>query len=374
MANSKLLKDAIADAKAVRETAIANAKIALEEAFTPRLQSILSKKLQAEMEGDEDDNTADVTEEYGADDTSDADSTKFGDVENKDPQGISTDAHTELGDTDKETATPGKEDENNTIAESDEDENGDGVNDDPTGAIAEEEKAEPMDEDDFDLEEIIRELEQELDGKNDPMTEEGEEEKPEFNFESEKPEYVEEEEKPEAFAEGDEKAEPVSEEDEEIDLDEILREMGYGDDEKMEEGEEEKMEEGADEEKAELQADLEEAYKVIKSLKSTINEVNLLNAKLLYTNKLFRSYDLTNEQKHKVVETLDRTQNVREVKLVFSTLAESMKIGGTAKKVKQQTKMNESFASKKVASTAPKTIIAESNSMAERFKKLANIK
>jgi hypothetical protein len=158
------------------------------------------------------------------------------------------------------------------------------------------------------------------------------------------------------------------------DMQKILREMGYGDDEKMEEGDEEKMEEGADEEKAELQADLEEAYKVIKSLKSTINEVNLLNAKLLYTNKLFRSYDLTNEQKHKVVETLDRTQNVREVKLVFSTLAESMKIGGTAKKVKQQTKMNESFASKKVASTAPKTIIAESNSMAERFKKLANIK
>ena len=372
MANSKLLKEAIADAKAVKETAIANAKIALEEAFTPRLQSILSKKLQAEMAEDGTDED-DVNEEYGADDTSDADATKIGDADNKEPQGISTDAHTELGDTDKETATPGKEDENNTIAESDEDENGDGVNDDPTGAIAEEEKAEPMDEDDFDLEEIIRELEQELDGKNDPMTEEGEE-KGEVKFETEKPEYVEEEEKPEAFAEGDEKAEPVSEEDnEEIDLEEILREMGYGDDEKME-GEEEKMEEGADEEKAELQADLEEAYKVIKSLKSTINEVNLLNAKLLYTNKLFRSYDLTNEQKHKVVETLDRTQNVREVKLVFSTLAESMKIGGTAKKVKQQTKMNESFASKKVASTAPKTIIAESNSMAERFKKLANIK
>ena len=371
MANSKLLKEAIADAKAVRETAIANAKVALEEAFTPRLQSILSKKITAEMEGEEDE-TADVTEEYGADDTSDADSTKFGDAENKAPQGISTDAHTELGDTDKETAEPGKEDENNTIAESDEDENGDGVNDDPTGAISEEEKPETMDEDDFDLEEIIRELEQELDGKNDPMTEEGDE-KGEVKFETEKPEYVEEEEKPEAFAEGDEKAEPVSEEDEEIDLDEILREMGYGDDEKME-GEEDTMEEGADEEKAELQADLEEAYKVIKSLKSTINEVNLLNAKLLYTNKLFRSYDLTNEQKHKVVETLDRTQNVREVKLVFSTLAESMKIGGTAKKVKQQTKMNESFASKKVASTAPKTIIAESNSMAERFKKLANIK
>ena len=54
MANSKLLKEAIADAKAVKETAIANAKIALEEAFTPKLQSILSKKLQSEMEEEED--------------------------------------------------------------------------------------------------------------------------------------------------------------------------------------------------------------------------------------------------------------------------------------------------------------------------------
>ena len=45
-----LLREAIADAKAVRETALANAKIALEEAFTPRLQSMLSKKIQSEME------------------------------------------------------------------------------------------------------------------------------------------------------------------------------------------------------------------------------------------------------------------------------------------------------------------------------------
>ena len=68
MANSKLLKEAIADAKAVKETAIANAKIALEEAFTPRLQSILSQKLQAEMNEEEDEeeveeNVEEVTEE-----------------------------------------------------------------------------------------------------------------------------------------------------------------------------------------------------------------------------------------------------------------------------------------------------------------------
>jgi Ni,Fe-hydrogenase I large subunit len=149
--------------------------------------------------------------------------------------------------------------------------------------------------------------------------------------------------------------------------------MGYGEeDESDEEVSEEVVEETNELEEA--QAELEEAMSTIKELKSTINEVNLLNAKLLYTNKLFRSYDLTNDQKMKVVETLDRTGNVREVKLVFSTLAESFKFNGTKKKVKSS-KINESFASKSVASTAPsKEVIAEStNTMADRFKKLANI-
>jgi hypothetical protein len=227
----------------------------------------------------------------------------------------------------------------------------------------EEEESEMQDEDELDLESIIRELEDEL----------GMEESEELGYEdptnADDAAISEEDDEMEAPVAAEEPAEAEVTEEDEIDLEEILREMGYGDDE------EEKVEEGEEEsdKAAEMEAELEEAYKVIKSLKSTINEVNLLNAKLLYTNKLFRSYDLTNEQKHKVVETLDRTQNVREVKLVFATLAESMKIGGTAKKVKTN-KITESFASKKVASTAPKTIIAESNSMAERFKKLANIK
>ena len=151
--------------------------------------------------------------------------------------------------------------------------------------------------------------------------------------------------------------------------------MGYGEEE---ESEEEVSEEVVEEtnELDEVKAELEEAMSTIKELKSTINEVNLLNAKLLYTNKLFRSYDLTNEQKMKVVETLDRTGNVREVKLVFSTLAESFKFTGTTKKQKQTAKINESFASKPVASTAPsKEVISEStNAIADRFKKLANIK
>ena len=160
--------------------------------------------------------------------------------------------------------------------------------------------------------------------------------------------------------------------DDEIDLEEILREMGYGDDE--EEVDELQEEEEEEDKTAELEADLEEALNTVKSLQSTINEVNLLNAKLLYANRLFRGYNLTNEQKTKVVENLDRTSSVREVKLVYATLAESMNFTGTEKKTKRV--VAESAASKPVASTAPKKdIISENtNNMANRFKELANIK
>jgi hypothetical protein len=144
--------------------------------------------------------------------------------------------------------------------------------------------------------------------------------------------------------------------------------MGYGDDE-----EEVNEEEEVEDKTAELEADLEEAYATIKNLQGTINEVNLLNAKLLYANRLFRGYNLTNEQKSKVVENLDRTTSVREVKLVYATLAESMNFTGTEKKTK---KVVAEAASKVVSSTAPKKeIISEStNELARRFKELANIK
>ena len=171
MAKSNLLKEAIADAKAVRETAIANAKIALEEAFTPRLQSILSQKLQQEMEDEE--SEEDVNEEYGAEDAPTGQSSSIGAGENKDgsgennkqPSGDATQAHTELGaDTDKETAAVGSEaDEVEVVKEGEgEDENGDGVIDDPTGASVTEEEDYEEEEDDLDLESIIRELEAEI--------------------------------------------------------------------------------------------------------------------------------------------------------------------------------------------------------------------
>ena len=53
MAKSDLLKQAIADAKTVKETALANAKIALQEAFTPRIKEMLANKLTTEIEGED---------------------------------------------------------------------------------------------------------------------------------------------------------------------------------------------------------------------------------------------------------------------------------------------------------------------------------
>ena len=416
MAKSNLLKDAIADAKAVRETAIANAKIALEEAFTPRLQSILSQKLQQEIDGDEEE--VELEEEYGSEDAPTGDSSSIGagasadsGTNNKQPSGITTKPHTQLDpETGKETSAVGSELDDVTVVKEEEqaDDNGDGVIDDPTGATFNEEEefgAEPEaefgaeEEDDLDLESIIRELESEFGEEEEeagmedevpaeaPVEDEfgGEEEfageEPagdDFGGEEAEAEFEPEmEEDGEQFSNGEDamgnepEAEFGAEEDDDIDLDEILREMGYGDDEEGEEpaGEEEAVPSTDD---FEAQGEeLEEAYKVIRSLKGTINEVNLLNAKLLYSNKLFRNYDMTNEQKMKVIETLDRTKNVREVKLVFATLAESVKFGNK----KKAKRVNESFASNVQKSTAPKKeVITESNEMAERFKKLANIK
>jgi hypothetical protein len=310
------------------------------------------------------DDEEEVNEEYSdGSEAPDEDASDIGTGDNKQPADDAN-SSSELAqgnpDTEVETSKVGDEDENlDVVSEGDEDEL---PGEEPSKLEEEEEE----DEDELDLESIIRELESELDGEEE-MHEEEEEEM--HGDESDEAPVAEEEEE-EMY---EEESEDEMHEEDEIDLDEILREMGYGDDEEVSE-EADEEDEKFEAYKEEKEAELEEAYNVIKSLKKTINEVNLLNAKLLYTNKLFRSYDLTNEQKHKVVETLDRTGNVREVKLVFSTLAESLKMGGTSKKVKQ-TKLTESFASKSVASTAPKKeIIAESNVLAERFKQLANIK
>jgi hypothetical protein len=220
-------------------------------------------------------------------------------------------------------------------------------------------------EDDMDLESIIRELEAQLEG-------EGSDENEESMYEAEETEKVEEakDETEEKDATNEEAKEDDKEEmDEVIDLEEILREMESDmkadDKEKVDEAEEEKEKE------------LEEAYSTIKSLQKTINEVNLLNAKLLFANKLFRAHNMTNEQKVKVIETLDRTNSVREVKLVYSTLAENFKYTSSSNKIAKKS-IQEGIASKVTKSTKPavaeqKEVISENANFSDRFKKLAGI-
>ena len=368
MASSKLLKEAIADAKAVRETAIANAKIALEEAFTPRLQSILSKKLQAEMEGDEEE--ADINEDNDV-------SSEIGGGDNKQPADKANNDDTDLSGIANQSAEVGAEvedyDKVKDLTEGEDEMSADDAaedaaeyGDEAPAMEGEEEMA--ADEDELDLESIIRELEAQIAEEDETSPEDAAEDAVEAPA-MEGEEEVEPTEEPAMEAEEAEMA------DDEIDLDEILREMGYGEDE---DSAEDKAEDAAEmkAEVSKLQSELEEALDVIKSLKGTINEVNLLNAKLLYANKLFRGYNLTNEQKVKVVENLDRTTSVREVKLVYATLSESMKFTGTERKVAQVKKnITEGIASKASASTAPaKEIIAENtNELANRFKQLAGI-
>jgi hypothetical protein len=320
------------------------------------------------MEGEEEE--ADVNEDNDI-------STGIGTGDNKQPADKANSAQTDLSGISKETSPEGEEledyDKVKDLTESEDEESKEmdeeySTEDDEEAPAMEGEDEMAADEDELDLESIIRELEAQIAG------EEGEEEVP-----AEAPAMEGEEapvEEPVA-AEPTEapamEAEEAPADDEEIDLDEILREMGYGEDE----AEEEKAEDAAEmkAEVASLQAELAEALAVIKSLRGTINEVNLLNAKLLYTNKLFRGYNLTNEQKVKVVENLDRTTSVREVKLVYATLSESMKFTGTERKVAAVKKnISEGIASKAQASTAPKKeIIAESNELANRFKQLAGI-
>jgi dGTP triphosphohydrolase len=84
---------------------------------------------------------------------------------------------------------------------------------------------------------------------------------------------------------------------------------------------------------------------------------------------------MTNEQKVKVIETLDRTNSVREVKLVYSTLAENFKYTTSSNKNAKKS-ISEGIASKVTKSTKPaqaKTVIAENTDFSDRFKKLAGI-
>ena len=370
---SDLLKEALADAKAVRATALANAKVALEEAFGERIQSMFAERLKNEVDAEE----------------------------NVVPSGI---GH---GDNKKPVQEP-KTSKGSQKFGSHLEEEGHHT-DDPghsVGHVAgsmEEEGSEEIT--DTDLEEIIAELE-----KEGGLEEEGEVAPadptavaPAVSADptAVAPMAPAVSADPTAVAPCDPNAvapvalvapvvpadpnavapvAPVAEEEmEEINLDELLAEL---EGEEGKEGSEEEnggmhVDESAWEEQLqEVTAERDEAMKTVQILRNQINEVNLLNAKLLYTNKLFKQYSLNNQQKMKVVENFDLTTNVREVKLTYAIMAESFNLGGSVVKKKNTTAttITEGLASKAVASTKPsQEIVSGGNKMAERFKTLAGI-
>ena len=130
---------------------------------------------------------------------------------------------------------------------------------------------------------------------------------------------------------------------------------------------------GSDEEdpgKEKLYKENREYKQAVKFLKDKLHEVNILNAKLLFTNKIFKEFALSNDQKMNVVENFDRAHTTREIKLVYATLCEGF---GQNKGIRKKS-INE-VASAKAGSTRPsRKVITESDAIADRFKKLANIR
>jgi hypothetical protein len=302
MTHSDLLKEAIADAKAVKETAIANAKLALEEAFTPRIQSMISSRLEEEDDEMEMDSEMEMEPEMGMEPEMEMPGTGVGN--------LSIDIDQD-GQFDEFDVTPR-----------------------PDAEMPGEEMPAEDEIEEYDLSEILRQLDEE-----DEMEMEMEME-PEMTME-------------------------MDMEDEEIDIDSLLEEL-MNEEEEMEDEKEHSKEKMMEEENEKLKADLQEAYNVIKTMKDSLNEVNMLNAKLLFTNKLFKAHNLNEGQKIKVIDNFDRAKTIREVKLVYATIAESL--------TQKKSLVKESVASKPIASTKPKQIIlTESEQIANRFKKLAGL-
>ena len=414
-----LLKDAIADAKAVRETALANAKLALEEAFTPRIQSMLSQKIQSEIE--DVDEVADEAMHGGEDhDEEEAPEDEKPEIAVEPEEGEEiADIADEVEDED-EMAHEGEEEDSDEGYDESKVIEIDGVKyapvvseeEDEDEAMHEEEDEDEGYSEDLDLEAVLAELEGETVTEEEDEDEIAEGEEKEDEDEVKEGEEKEDEDeamhendvssdigaadnklKPEAGdsskigqgpeGEGSDKPAGKELEDQEIvddltedlDLEEVLKALTEEEDSDEEEKneQEDKDEEEKVEEIKSLRADIQEHRNVVKYLRGKLNEVNLLNAKLLFTNKLFRNFGLSNEQKLKVVETFDRATNLREVKLVFSTLAESFGNKVASKPSKKQESKGSS--SKPVASTKPKTeeVISEGFDMKERFQKLAKI-
>ena len=324
MAKNDILKEAIADAKAVREVALSNAKAALEEAFTPRLQSMLSAKLSEELEEDlnEEEETNESVEETTIEEASFDEMMNYDEDKGSDDEGY---------------------------------------------------KMESMDEE-INLEEILAELELEEGGATEPTFMEGEEEIAEGENEKEL-EEVKDEELEEGF-DLDALLEELDGLDEAKDDDEVNEAK---DDDEVNEAkkDDDEVNEAKDKELEETKKELEETNNALTTVRAELNEVNLLNSKLLYVNRIFKANTLNESQKLRVVESLDKAGTAKEAKLIYETIKDTFNISKSeGRKVKSSIKEGLGMASKAAgkSTASKKAVISESNDMMTRFQKLANIK
>jgi hypothetical protein len=312
---NQLAKDAIAEAKVIRATALEQAKLALEEAFTPHLQSILSAKLN-ELEEDEDD------------------------YENEEKQ------MEEMIDLNALLAEEESEDEESEDEES--------------------EDEEEMDDEDMDIssmspkevEDYIRQIAaEEFEKLEAGEHEEGEEEDEE---ETEAPEEETDDDEEIKLDELFNESEDIDESND-VNIDELLAEFGLSEEEESEE------------DKTKMEEELYEARSTIKELRSTLHEVNLLNSKLLYMNKVFKANNLTESQKIQIVKTFDKTESVKEVKLVYESLTSTL-----TKKETNRSSIKESlgFASKPsgLITQTNNSKVIDSDIQIDRWAKLAGLK
>ena len=312
-----LFKQAIAEAKSVREAAIANAKEALEETLTPHLKDMLAAKLQ---EMDDSSVEEEVVNEVEIDETEEVTEVEAYEGESNDDATAMEEAEDDSEESEDEADDAGEE-------------------------ADDEEEVEVKDMEVDDLKDLIRDIISQEMGADDEIDnsdmDAGEEMEPEMDMG--------------ADVDGEE----------EIDLDELLAELEAV-------SEEQEVEEEVEEEVVaeEDNSELNEALETINTLQSQLQEVNLLNAKLMYVNKVFKVNNLSEAQKVNIIAAFDKAETVKEVKLVFETVSENMVV---AKKATiKESKLG--MASKATGTTASKPeVIAEVSDAVKRMQKLAGI-
>lgn len=358
---NKLLKQAIADAEAVRETAVANAKLVLEEAITPQIREMIARRLRVEaMEGEEEKESGEDVKTESAKELPHQDGEPVGSSEfPADTSTVGSGENKEPSDDAFDTSAIG--------------DGGENVDDSHTDWY------DDWSESDFDLDEVIKELEEDIAALSKDDAEEGEEAGEEAGEE----EAGEDEKKENPFVKKEmaQDATPETapqageEDDEELDLEEILAELEADDEEmsKPEMGTQDDEKKAMAAKLADLKNELAQYRAAVNELRGRLNEVNLLNAKLLFTNKMFRNQGLSNEQKVRIVESFDRATTVREVKLVYAALVENLSTQAKALKTTSKKVVAEGFASKATPSTAPKKEVIVENTVAKRLQELAGI-